>query len=501
MSVENRIALPKRLLIFILLTFLQDANTFITAPSITFQKRHIITILLSKKQSRSTLLKKPKEEETKKEEVYGAKFFGGNAVKEELFDSELEANADRLQRLYPKNSTVLDNGEPKVYRRFEDKNAFPDEESRIVGQRLQSLINHVLYETKESVPTSLYSPKLEWKTPFLAKSSSRNPLNELSKALDFYKRVDVAIISAKTGSSASNRNMKKMEVRWEVSVLWPNAFESRVLITGVSTISVDFSNFNSPIIVSQTDILDLGGKDGQDIFSAISSQLQPRFWDLYHVSMTPSAEFMPRVNQKGGGLFALSYSSFEIPPRLVMKPTVVDYGDRNDREAEGIPNHSFTCIIKTTGQKGQRYVPTSPVGVSIRRQKLGDEKGRSLIEWSIPLPPEFLSYADDLPLPNLEEENQSSYKYVYQSRRFVATMAYGGSPQDKEVVEVRKKLYEKVLKECLKPKLDEEGRPQFFFLQNDVKACFTANGGLGMGVYDWRPKSANANEVGIELEF
>ena len=57
-----------------------------------------------------------------------------------------------------------------------------------------------------------------------------------------------------------------------------------------------------------------------------------------------------------------------------------------------------------------------------------------------------------------------------------------------EVTEIRKKLYEEVTKDGLKPKLDEKGRPQFFFLQNDAKACFTGDGG------DW-------NEVGIELDF
>ena len=52
----------------------------------------------------------------------------------------------------------------------------------------------------------------------------------------------------------------------------------------------------------------------------------------------------------------------------------------------------------------------------------------------------------------------------------------------------------------LNPKLDENGRPMFFFWQNDAKACFVSDGGLGMSVYEWRPKFANGNAVGIELE-
>ena len=61
-------------------------------------------------------------------------------------------------------------------------------------------------------------------------------------------------------------------------------------------------------------------------------------------------------------------------------------------------------------------------------------------------------------------------------------------------------MYEQIVKDGLKPKLDEGNRPQFFFLNNDAKACFTADGGLGMAVYGWRPEFADANEVGIELE-
>ena len=79
-------------------------------------------------------------------------------------------------------------------------------------------------------------------------------------------------------------------------------------------------------------------------------------------------------------------------------------------------------------------------------------------------------------------------------------MPFGGMPQDVEVAEVRKKLFDQVVKDGLRPKLDN-GKPMFFFLQNDAKACFTAEGGLGMAVYDWRPRFAESNEVGIELEL
>ena len=52
-----------------------------------------------------------------------------------------------------------------------------------------------------------------------------------------------------------------------------------------------------------------------------------------------------------------------------------------------------------------------------------------------------------------------------------------------------------------KPKLDETGRLQFFFLQNiTIKASYTEEG-LGMCVFELRPAFAKANKVGIELQM
>merc|ERR1712071_681149 len=184
-----------------------------------------------------------------------------------------------------------------------------------------------------------------------------------------------------------------------------------------------------------------------------------------------------------------------------------------DRLAEGIPNHAFTTAIRTTGPKTQRYVPTSPVQVNINRKKKNDETDSyQEIEWTIYLPPEFLSTCSESGLPMVDQENDAddedenhdeviTSKYAWEPRRLVATLPFGGSPQDLEVTKIRQQLYEKVVvKDGYKPKLDENGRPIFFFWQNDCKACFTSDGGLGMAVYDWRPKSAKGNEVGIELE-
>ena len=472
------------------------------------------------KQTRSSLLNPPKpkskteksNEEEANEEIFGTKFFGGSAIKEELFDAEAEAQADKLMKLYPRKTTALldkidvteeSKEDSSTYNRFMDQNAFPHEEARAIAQRLQSSINYALYDSDDISESNIYSSNLQWNTPFSKDAKSRSPLDELENALDFYKRIDVAIVAAKNLSVSGNTNVQQMEVRWEMSLLWPNAFESSVLITGTSTITVDLQ---SSTILSQTDKLDNGGKEGKDIIKSIFSQIQPRFWDLYHVGMTPSAQMMPHVepSSKGKGILS-SYELFEIPPRLVLQPTIVDSGGRDTREGESLPNHAFASTIKTTGPTAQRYVTTSPVEVSIRRSTDGDGVSKSIISWGIPLPPEYVSNYSELSKLLLDEDkaegNDPTNGYVYQPRRLVATMKYGGNAQDVEVTEIRKKLYEQVIKDGLKPKLGEGGRPEFFFLSNDTKACFTGDGGLGMVVYEWRPKSANTNEVGIDLEL
>jgi len=437
----------------------------------------------TKKQTRSSLLQPndtKKEVEEPVEEVYGAKFFGGSAVKTELIDEEIETRADQLATLYPKVEE-----KKGIYARFMDANAFSDDYARTIAQRMQSNINYSLYEG-ESLTFPLYSNNLVWKTPF--QKSGNTPTEALTNSLNFYKRVDVAIIAAK--STGEN----KVQVRWEISLVWPNLFESRVLLSGTSDLELD----GNSMVTSQIDKVDTGGADGQNIIKAIKPQLDARFWDLYHVGMSPSAELLPRCEAPMGiGVFS-NYKLFEIPPRLVLQPTMLDAQGREARAAQIIPNHAFSSIIKTTGPKSQRYIPTSPVEVNIRR----NAESKTVISWNIALPPEFISFKDELIVGDIgdELEEGTECSYSFQPRRRVATLPFGGMPQDPEVAEVRKKLFDQVVKDGLKPKLDN-GKPMFFFLQNDAKACFTADGGLGMAVYDWRPRFAESNEVGIELQL
>lgn len=350
-------------------------------------------------------------------------------------------------------------------------------------------------------------------------------MDELKKALDFYNKVDVSLIAAESvvsvvddssGSSRQQQRLRQVNIRWEISVIWPTAWDARVHLSGTSLVTLDSTLDNR--IVRQMDRLDNGGRDGNDLVRAFKSQFLPRFWDVYHIGMTPGAEILQRLAPTNTGQEGLRrlvtsvtspYQLFELAPRLVLRPSLVDVLGRDGRQAQMIPNHAFTTIIRTMGKKKQKYIPVSPVEVTI--QKLGSSKeDGSRITWTLSVPPE-LSKRSVLPLTVQKVNNDDAVvvdedwesaecRYVWQPQRKVATLSFGGSPQDTEVSLVRKQLYEAVLRDGLRPKLEDDGKPSFFFLQNDAKACFTKNG-LGMAVYDWRPEFVKCNEVGIELEL
>jgi hypothetical protein len=164
------------------------------------------------------------------------------------------------------------------------------------------------------------------------------------------------------------------------------------------------------------------------------------------------------------------------------------------------------------GPTRQRYVPTIGTTVQIRSNinknaNKNNNNGTTLptLQWQIPMSVEFQSrLLWPLAPPNDEAAPNSDPQchYVFQPKKLVAAVAYGGEAQDLEIGSIRKQLYERVLKDGLyTPKLDDNGRPIFFFSYGTTKACYTRNGGLGMCVYEWRPSWAKANQVGLELEI
>jgi len=454
----------------------------------------LLSSVEDKRQDRNTLIEDGNEGDIPAG-IGGAEFFGGNKQKEELYDPIAEREAGKDIKL---KSTS--------FNRFfvSTDTAFDNVKVASMAQSLQRQINQVLYledrklkriveqykedPGRKNLENLKFGPSLSWETPMTI--TSTNPLEELKAAKCFYEEIDLAIVGGKEISDGI------VDFFWELSLVWPTFWSPRVVLSGTSTCTFVT---DTTTITKQVDRI-FGVDNNVSLLSLLGNQIAPRFWDCYHIGMTPSAEQMPRkIVSRNRGM-----TVYEVPPQLVAAPTIIETGTRENRHAQMVPNHSFTCIIRTMGAKKNNYVPTTPIEVQIGQNNEENNKDdRLLLSWSIPLSTQFQAVNEMLRLPVEEnvEDIEGSFPtcdYDWLPSRKVATIKYGGNVQDIEISNVRKKLYEQVMKEGLKPKLDQKGKPKFFFWQNDVKACFIEEG-LGMCVYEWRPKFADSNEVGIEL--
>lgn len=399
--------------------------------------------------------------------IVGAEFFGGNKEKEEFYDPVAEAEAQ----------AVIET----VYDRFGSREAFCSDQVAYVARDVQRLLNQALGKEVSEAESYRYADNLQWQSPF-SLSSSSTPLQALTEAAAFYNDVHVAIVAGQVVDDDTT-----VDLSWEMSVEWPTLWAPRAIVTGTSRLTLRGAD-----IVAQVDRL-----SQDNLVAELAAQLAPRFWDVYHIGMTPATEQAPRLQEKKRLL--ADYQHYRLPARWYLEPSMLDSGSREDANADMIPNHAFSSVIKTMGPLKQRYTPASPTEV-----QLVPEDGSLRLSWRIPLTVECAA-EEQWPVPGEDEEadegSMPECEYRWRAARRVATMAYGGGPQDAEITEVRKRLYEQVAKDGLRPKLDENGRPIFFFWQNAVKACYTAEGGLGMAVYEWRPRFTKPNEVGIELEL
>jgi hypothetical protein len=320
--------------------------------------------------------------------IVGAQFFGGNKEKEIFYDPIAEKEAGLTLRMDDDN--VVD----MSYHRFTDPMAFPDAIAASVAESIQDQINHVLFadETTRTVTpvTYTYAPDVKWETPFPRStiSTTTTPLLELESALDFYRRLNVAVVCGKTVVESSSSSLQAssttntmVELRWEISVLWPTVWEPRVVVTGVSTLVICENQ-----ITQQTDVL-----DDSDLFGTIRKQFFPRFWDVYHIGMTPAAETLPTIPKQKRNIFS-NYGTYEIPPRIMVQPTQTD-SDREDCNASIVPNHAFTCIIKTMGPEKQFYTPVNGVQVRLmpNTNNNGNRNGELQIQWNVPIATEYIS--------------------------------------------------------------------------------------------------------------
>lgn len=424
--------------------------------------------------------------------VVGAQFFGGNKEKEEFYDPVAEAQASNLAFVESSVTTT-------TFDRFQDRTAFDSDASAQLAISYQDFLNQAL--AGESTQTNIvFADNMQWESPFSTSGSNNNSLlGALQEAKQFYRRIHVAITSAKTLSEQPGRTYK---LGWEIGMAWPTFWEPSILLTGSSQVNlVDNDDGGRHRIAKQVDVL-----DDPDLMGNLVRQILPRFWDVYHIGMTPTAEMSPAWERRQGFL-PQNFVLYDVPARWVWTPTLVDRGNREDGNASFLPNHAFTTAIRTMGPSKDTYVPTTPTQIDIQPSP----NGPNTIQWKVPLTVQLQAQRE---WPLFQQSNEpgnessslsssfedSSGSYVWQPARRVATLPTGiPRPQDEGITELRKRLYESVTAAGLKPKLDKNGRPLFFFWSAATKTCFTEKG-LGMTVYEWRPEFAQSNHVGMELE-
>ena len=292
------------------------------------KKSTFTTTVLLEEQADAALLE---DEDMEGPAIEGSQFFGGNKQKVEFYDPIAEATAGtEFLEAVASNRTL--------FNRFADRRAFETNKVADLAQQLQQRINQILYPDEQTdIQGALkYSSKLQWVTP-LARKGNNDPLDELRSSRDFYRFVDLAITG---GRSASNdrSGVSSFELRWELAVEWPTVWEPRILLTG--TTMLDMSPSGNEII-RQVDALD---HPSSDLFACIRDQILPRFWDVYHIGMTPSAELSPTIPEKTSSLATTSRA----PPRsFAMSPLKdlyedFDAGRRNGRDPSPTRKHELS---------------------------------------------------------------------------------------------------------------------------------------------------------------
>jgi len=493
------------------------SKLFASAPP--KQKRGSISVATDKKG----------DDEEMPANIGGAEFFGGNKEKEQFYDEAAEetagieivdadedkkpeATSDATPTVATLETTEENNSENlgmtaavedspaetnPNFDRFADRSAFATDDVAKVARQMQLLINQVLYDDAETPDTRTlsYSSSCQWDSPLKSDGTSNTtPLQALEQSLQHYRRVDVAVVAGRLASA------KTVELDWEISLLWPTFWEPRVLILGSSLMELA----EDSTIVRQIDKVfgtesNLGDK--------VVDQMIPRFWDLYHIGMTPSAELSPTfVVKKERG-----FRVVDLPGRWVVNPTMMD--EENDvadvstpkSSANLLPFHAFNCVIKTVGPTKQQYVPTAPLEIQI----MPTTASVPMLKWQVPMSVEFQSQLSwPNPNPSTAETTAGSLEentaYTWQPPRRIAVVYFSGEgPQDSQrIPEARKRLYESVAQKSQWKIKFQDDRPVFTFWKNAFKGCYTEQG-LGMAVYEWRPSGSSlaGNQIGMELEL
>ena len=283
-------------------------------------------------------------------------------------------------------------------------------------------------------------------------------------------------------------------VRWILGVEWPTVWRARVNILGetrlrlrsASAVEAAAETWHEPPL------------------RVFTSQVLPRFRDMWSSWNTPTAEHVPIANEAS----ADGYRIARIPPMRCVVAEWLETGELMlEEQAPLPPPAAFTGEVK----RAEWYSTVSP-GIlerSVGKAELpgGMMQTAQRRRWIMPLP---LRYADgvDVPLPDPDgsEEGDEPPGGVYGQRvtyeswagARLAVRALRGPPDNKKVLLAAQELAAAAARDGLSPVL-RGGKPVFYQLSYDIKVGFNRRAELAMAAWLFVP-FVPFNEVGVLLE-
>ena len=347
--------------------------------------------------------------------------------------------------------------------------------------------------------TELLAPEAVWVNPVGEYGDADACAGLVAEAAAFFEAPRFDVYGAEELSEATTR------YRWVASGGWPVAWAPRVVVHGSSAVTVDESSGRA-VRVEDDWALSPG--------AVVLGQVAPRFWDVYNLFATPTAE---RPGEATVGTVK-GAKIVRVPPRLALVATVVDVSNsRRQRVASALPDFCFQAKARDPSRGA---TTTAPLAVSVETLPKGGEeeqgKPRRLVTWSLPVPSAFGVEAGSSDLPDLGEfadlkdaslaagvAELPTLRYVFEPEKHLLVAPYGGDVQDSEADALRRKLLDVAAANGLTPKPGPNGgAPPALLRKWQTKLGFTPKGECVYAAYANAPwfLPFDRDDLAIEIE-
>ena len=299
-------------------------------------------------------------------------------------------------------------------------------------------------------------------------------------------------------------NGRKTRYEWVASGGWPVQWAPRVVLHGASVVSWDNEG-------RAVDVVDEWRASPQKL---VTDQIAPKFWDVYDLFATPTAERPGEETLDTVKLAGATARVVRTPPRLAMVASVVDVSNsRKQRVASALPDF---CFRVDTRNPTRGSTTTAPLAISVEAlpKSDGETTVRRKVTWRCPLPSRLGLDPADPRLPPLDGELldpslstgvavDPSLAYVLEPERYLLAAPFRGDVQDPAVDALRRELVAAAAASGLVPKPGPNGgAPPALLRKWQAKLGYTGDGACVYAVYANTPAflPVDRDDVAIEIE-